>query len=50
MKTSMAQIILVTKLKQRNLGVKENYVLKKLCVRVWTEFIWLRTENDSGFM
>jgi len=41
-KTSMAQIISVTKLKQRNLGVKENCALKKLYVRVWIEFIWLR--------
>jgi hypothetical protein len=49
LKTAMAQIILVTKLKQRNLGVKENSALKKLYVRVWNEFVWLRVESDSGF-
>jgi len=41
-KTSMAQIILVTKPKQVNLGVKKNCALKKFYVRVWIEFNWLR--------
>jgi len=38
------------KIKQRNLGVKENCALKKLYVRVWIEFIFLRVESDSGFI
>jgi hypothetical protein len=50
LKISMAQTILVTKLKQRNLGVKENCALKKLYGRVWTEIMWLRVQSDSGFM
>jgi len=41
-KTSMAQIILVTKPKQGNLGVKKSCALKKFYVRVWIEFNWLR--------
>jgi hypothetical protein len=42
--------VLITKQKQRNLGVKENCALNKLHVRVWIEFIWLRVQSDSGFM
>jgi hypothetical protein len=48
LKTSLAQIILVTKLQQRNLGVKEKCALNKLYVKVWTEFIWLRIESGPS--